>query len=559
MTSLDVRDMLDLPNSAGPRPAKKQKVTNIRSNLKGLQREVQSLGGDNPISIVPAVPQFKKRRLASRKPAAKWELKPFTNSARTDGLVLKHWRRKVEKPTQTQEAQEGGENGEKVESDAKEEIEDSAFAKFNVQVNIPKYDDDQYEAKLKNEDWSKEETDYLMQKARDFDLRWPLIWDRYDYQPGPPPNTESTESTALVPEAKPRSLENLKARYYEVAATMMSVHRPVQFMSQAEFSLHQLMSSYNQHQETIRKRFAEAAMSRTSEERREEESLLIELKRIMARSERLNEERKDLYARLDAPPSSGNVGIYTTSAGLQQLLHQLMTADKTKKRKSILGAEGTPTVGPGAAPIDRRDSTVRESVAPTPATVKKGGAGPSERRKLSDEDMAVFGVSYHDRLQSGPQFRHDKVAKLISGRSAVLAGRITNILTELEIPARLVMPTAEVTVEFEKLLGSINVLLDTRKLGDKLDTEIKLAEAQKAEREKKEGKKKVEPAVEEETATQGETEAEGDVKVEQPEKERSASVARAESVQAQAQAAAHKRSASVLSQVSDKSTKRQKK
>src|SRR5690349_18752951 len=124
MTSLDVRDMLDLPNSAGPRPAKKQKVTNIRSNLKGLQREVQSLGGDNPISIVPAVPQFKKRRLASRKPAAKWELKPFTNSARTDGLVLKHWRRKVEKPTQTQETQEGGENGEKVESDAKEEIED---------------------------------------------------------------------------------------------------------------------------------------------------------------------------------------------------------------------------------------------------------------------------------------------------------------------------------------------------------------------------------------------------------------------------------------------------
>ena len=181
MTSLDVRDMLDLPNSAGPRPAKKQKLTNARPNLKGLQREVQSLGGDNPISIVPAVPQFKKRRLVSRKPAAKWELKPFKNSAREDDMTLKHWRRKVEVPPkqEKQETQEG-EAGAKAESEVKEELDDSAFAKFNVQVNIPKYDDEQYEAKLKNEDWTKEETDYLMQTARDFDLRWPLVWDRYE-------------------------------------------------------------------------------------------------------------------------------------------------------------------------------------------------------------------------------------------------------------------------------------------------------------------------------------------------------------------------------------------
>lgn len=557
MTSLDVRDMLDLPNSAGPRPAKKQKLTSARPNLKGLQREVQSLGGDNPISIVPAVPQFKKRRLVSRKPAAKWELKPFKNSAREDDLLLKHWRRKVEVAPK-QEAQEG-EGGESAKNEVKEEVDDSAFAKFNVQVNIPKYDDEQYESKLKNEDWTKEETDYLMQTARDFDLRWPLVWDRYEYQPTPPPETEGADSTALVPEIKPRTLEDLKARYYDVAAKMMAVHRPVQFMSQVEFSLHQLMSSFNPGQEALRKRFAENAMSRSSEERREEESLLIELKRIMARSERLNEERKELYSRLDAPPSSSNVGVYTTSAGLQQLVQQLMNADKSKKRKSILGPEGTPTAGPGAAPVDRRDSTVREPAAATPATAKKGAAGPAERRKLSEEDQVVFGVSTHDRLQSGPQFRYDRIAKMISNRSAVLAGRITNVLTELEIPPRLVMPTHEVAKTFELLLGSINVLLDTRKASDKLDAEIKLAEAQKAEREKKEGKKKEEEAGEQAEAAgkEGEAEAESEVKTEGAEKERSVSVARAGSVQAQQ--AAHKRSASVLSQVSDKSTKRQKK
>ncbi|KFX94987.1 hypothetical protein V490_04055 [Pseudogymnoascus sp. VKM F-3557] len=316
------------------------------------------------------------------------------------------------------------------------------------------------------------------------------------------------------------------------------------------------MSSFNPVQEALRKRFAENAMSRSSEERREEESLLIELKRIMARSERLNEERKDLYARLDAPLSSSNVGIYTTSAGLQQLVQQLMNADKSKKRKSILGPEGTPTAGPGAASVDRRDSTVREPAAATPAATKKGGAGPAERRKLSEEDHVVFGVSTHDRLQSGPQFRYDRIAKMVSSRSAVLASRITNVLTELEIPPRLVMPTLEVGTAFEALLGSINVLLDTRKASDKLDGEIKLAEAQKAEREKKEGKKKEGEEAEKE-AGDGEKETEGEIKTEGGEKERSVSVARAGSVQAQQ--AAHKRSASVLSQVSDKSTKRQKK
>ncbi|KFY06460.1 hypothetical protein V491_08613 [Pseudogymnoascus sp. VKM F-3775] len=121
------------------------------------------------------------------------------------------------------------------------------------------------------------------------------------------------------------------------------------------------------------------------------------------------------------------------------------------------------------------------------------------------------------------------------------------------------MPTHEVAKTFELLLGSINVLLDTRKASDKLDAEIKLAEAQKAEREKKEGKKKEEEAGEQAGAAgkEGEAEVESEVKTEGAEKERSVSVARAGSVQAQQ--AAHKRSASVLSQVSDKSTKRQKK
>jgi DNA methyltransferase 1-associated protein 1 len=534
--------MLDLPSAAASRPTKKSKPSVPRQNLKGLQREVQSLGGDNPIAIVPAVPLFKKRRLGSRKPAARWELKPFKNSARTDDLVLRHWRRAADGPT----SNPAGENDDDSNSKGND-IEDSMFAKYNVQVNIPTYDNEQYEARLKSDNWTKEETDCLMGLVREFDLRWPVIWDRYEYTPALLAGTEGRDnSTALVAEVKPRTVEELKARYYEVAAKMMAVNHPVHMMSQTEFSLYQLMSSFNPAQEALRKRFAEAAMARSPEERREEESLLVELKRIMQRYEKLNEERRELYLRLDTPPAQAgsNLGIYSTSHGLQQLVQQLMNADKNKKRKSILGPEGTPTAATptaSTAPQDsRRESTV---AAPTPTTAagKKGAssapAGPQERRRLSPEEETIFGVSHHERLTGGPSFRHDKVTKLISARSAQLAAKITNILTELEIPPRLIMPTREVTEAYEGLMGDVNKLLEARKLSDKLDGEIKLAEAAKAEREKK--------LKEADEKPEGEAvKAEGDNE---------------EAAVAESGKAVHKRSASVLSQVSDKSSKRQKK
>lgn len=572
MTSHDVRDMLDLPSTAGPRPPKKQKTAGPRPNLKGLQREVQSLGGDNPIAIVPEVPLFKKRRLVSRKPAAHWELKPFKNSARKDGLILKHWRRKAEAPPVAKRDGIDGQPAETKES----EIDDSLFAKFNVQVNLPKYDDEQYEAHLKSEEWSKEETDYLMSVVQEFDLRWPVIWDRYDYQLiEEEREVAEDESEALFAIRKVRSMEELKARYYEVAAKMMANLHSVQFMSQAEFSLHQLMTSFNPQQERLRKQFAEAAMSRSAEERREEESLLIELKRIMARSEKLNEERKELYSRLESPPSTSLVGAYTTSQGLAQLLQQLMSVNKSKQRKSLLGPEGvSPAAGPSGQQnlgLDRRDSNHRESLSGLngPSAASKKGSSATERRKLSPEEEALYGVSHHERLTGGPSFRHDKVTRQITSKSAVQATKITNTLTELEIPLRLIMPTADVTTQYESLLASINTLLDTKKVADKLDAEIKLAEAQKAERERRERRERGEPeevaadandnadADAEMVDADGEDGEDGDedAKMEQSEKEKSA----APSTRTAGSASLHKRSASVLSQVSDKSTKRQKK
>jgi len=564
MTSHDVRDMLDLPGSAGPRPTKKHKAAAPRTNLKGLAREVQSLGGDNPIAIVPEVSVFKKRRLASRKPASRWESKAFSNSARVDGLQLKHWRKKEE----TTQAPVAEDDSAQQTNTPVAPIEDSTFAKFNVQVNIPHYSDEEYNEHLENEDWARDETDYLMELVREFDLRWPVIWDRYDYKP-PIPSVEVAEG-AVVPAERIRTLEELKGRYYRIAAAMMKVRKPLESMNAAEFDMYEKMKNFNAAQETKRKAYAETFFHRTKEEAKEEESLLLELKRILARSEKMSEERKELYTRLEAPSSQGNIGIYSSSQGLQSLLHQLMQADKSKKRRSIMetGSGISPASGPGQQPgFDRRDSNIRESISgPSAGGNKKGGAqGPIEHRQLSAEDEALYGVTHPtDRSTSGPIFRREKLNKLISSKSTAQQLKITNVLTELGVGRDLIMPTADIGVIWTSLLEGILKMLELQRQVEKVDGELKVIRQQKAERDKKEraarGEPEPEPSAEPQPAEATEN---GNINKE-TEQSREGSIqrsVRAGSAQRSVRgaSASHKRSASVLSTTSDNGTKRQKK
>ncbi|KAK3381268.1 hypothetical protein B0H63DRAFT_416017 [Podospora didyma] len=519
MASHDLRDVLNLPsdNSQGPRPSKKQKTHAPRPNLKGLAREVQNLGGDNPIAIVPDVAVFKKRRLISRKPAAPWVHKPFTNSARGDGgaLVLRHWRRKTVEDAPPDLMQEDGEprpgaaaNGER-RTDQTDEPEDSSFAKYNVRVAVPQYSEDQYHVNLQSNDWTKEETDYLLELAQDYDLRWAIIWDRYDFSPRPPQGEGiDGAGVAVVPAPKVRTMEDLKVRYYEVAAKMMAVQKPVQYMTDAEARLYEIMKKFDAPQERARKEFAINTMARSLEEARDEEMLLLEMKRILARTDRFNEERRELYHRLDFPATDSDINQFKTSTGLQSLLQNLMNVDKTKKRKSIMPGEGvSPAVPvPGSAvseaPPGRRESIAasipgghRDSIAGTPATpaeptpkdTKKKGAHQPERRKLTEQEEQVYGVSHHDRLGSGPTFRYEKINKLYSHKSGQQQLRITNALAELDIPARLVMPTAAVTGQFESLWAAVTALVDLRKVSDRLDADIRIEEAKRAERDKARG------------------------------------------------------------------------
>ena len=425
------------------------------------------------------------------------EQSAFINPARDDGLILRHWKRREDTAIPSLATPADSNVASEMDTDDKEKpikVEPGyPYAKFNVKVNVPNYTSEQYNSHLKSDEWSKDETDYLVNLALEYDLRWVVIWDRYEFQPSEPPKG-TADPTTTTAQATPRTMEDLKARYYDVAARTMKLNQPLSTMSNTEFELHEKMTKFDAELEATRKKFAETLFARSPEDVKEEEILLTELKRIVNSQEKFAQERKDLYDRLSVPHSTTGGATYKTSQELLQLMQTLLSADKNKKRRSLAGGEASAGISTGATPpstaqTDRnhRQSMSGASTAADKRSSLSGSAGgpSSGQKQLSARDEARFGISHNERPQTGTQFRHERINKLAQAKSNVLSTKIAAALTELGIPSRLAMPTAAVCDEFERLVGSVHVLLDVRKVSEKLENEIRVA---RAEREEKVGK-----------------------------------------------------------------------
>ena len=90
------------------------------------------------------------------------------------------------------------------------------FDQFNVKLDLPTYTDEEYEQFLSDPDWTKEETDYLWSLCADFDLRWVVIADRYEW------------------EDKERTMEDLKDRYYSGVRQLLAGRIPESLMTAAQ-------------------------------------------------------------------------------------------------------------------------------------------------------------------------------------------------------------------------------------------------------------------------------------------------------------------------------------
>jgi hypothetical protein len=142
--------------------------------------------GEQVSSLVYTTPF--KRKASKRKipPGKRWLWKAYKNSARPDGVQLHHWTR----------------------TDVDTQTVDYPYSRFNVRVSLPwgtsgssvaagsagggsgsvdgtgdgkRYTQQEYDAYLTDSDWSKAETDYLFDLVERYDMRWPVVADRFDF------------------------------------------------------------------------------------------------------------------------------------------------------------------------------------------------------------------------------------------------------------------------------------------------------------------------------------------------------------------------------------------
>lgn len=478
-TASDARDIFGLggPLAAAPKK-KKNKVVEPQPRVSGVKREIQALMGDSvpPIAIVEQKQYKAKAPLNRLFKTRHWGMRDFQHAVRNDGLVLKHWKRAIPAATRAPittptdiEMTDGEKGATSVEMRYEPEFPSD---KWNVKVDVPTYTDEQYENEFKSEDWTREETDYLLELCRDFDLRWVLIADRYD--------------TQAIGDFPRRTMEAMKLRYYTIAAKMMEANTPASNMTAAEFQLWENMRNFDAKTESLRKSMVEKLFERTKDEADEERILLEELHRITKNEEDFIKLRLDLYSRLESAPAirrtergeEQSTAMYQTSTGLTALLQTLLAKERKMKRPLPNGEQ------PQHTPVDRRGQpnqySRRDTLESQDGPQKKGSTSQPNVRALTAVEEVKYGVSHpQERLTSGIQFRHQKIDRLTMAKSQVQTTKIQAALTELGIPQRLLMPTERVCREFERLVESVHRLIDTRKQNEKTTSEIKVLEEMK--------------------------------------------------------------------------------
>ncbi|KAJ7765063.1 hypothetical protein DFH07DRAFT_867200 [Mycena maculata] len=399
----DVRSVLDLPST------RKLSVQTARKP-DGISRELFSLIGPSSTTLVAqlAKPRLKQKPNLGQGSKIKWEWRPFKNSARTDSLQLRHWTKASAEP------------------DA-----EYPFAKYNVQPTTFTYSQDEYTRYLDDKEWTKEETDYLMNIVREYDTRWYVIQDRYEY-----------------PGGTTRSMEDLKDRYCSVCRKLIR-NRP---WAGDDASKNVLMSSFNfdKDREVLRKKYVASLESRTPEQIAEEEALYMEIKRLEQNERRFKRERDDLLRTL-AGIESGLPDVVEDETPLNLIISD------SKRSKKKGGADpdspATPLISAPRRPLppkntayDLQHCITRTELTPLTSAATKAAHQPAYLRSF----------------------------KLPFPKASV-APKVTQALAELGVShTRLVMPTQGNVALLEGLIEAATALVETKKVVDKVEYDIQV-------------------------------------------------------------------------------------
>ncbi|KAH8827005.1 hypothetical protein DL96DRAFT_1605144 [Flagelloscypha sp. PMI_526] len=410
VSSSDIRAVLPVgAANSGPSQAPPRKPAPTKKP-DGIPRELYALIGDaTPTLLVQNKPRLKQKPKLGGGTKTRWEWREFKNSARQDNLQLRHWV-KVSDP-QTVE----------------QEYPFAVFDSDSSPLKALKYTNEEYNQYLEDQDWPRQETDYLFSLVHDYERRWPVIYDRYEFP------------------ASTRSMEDLKDRYFSVCRKIIRARGNIP-EDQKIIILNNLQ--FDKETEVMRKKYIISLEERTPEQKADEEALHIELKRLEQNERRFRRDREELL-RMLAGIESGLADTIEDDSAMA-----ILNSDLKRKKKgldfetssSAGGSVGIPKRPPPPknAAYDAQHCITRVEPTTAPALVTKNAHTPAFLRTL--------------KLPVPKQSVHQKV---------------TDILKEVNVnPSRLVMPTRDNVRLFENVIDAASALAEIKKQLDKTDYDV---------------------------------------------------------------------------------------
>lgn len=327
-------------------------------------------------------------------------------------------------------------------------------------------------------EWTYEETKLLFELCKTFELKWPVVFDRFP--------------------AKDRKLEDLKEQFYRISSLILKDN------GTGNPHLLESLDAFSKSAELDRKQYLENLLKRTPAEIAEEESLVIEARRFELAAKKMLMERSNLLTLLDLPQASQLVLQYQSSQGLTNLYNNLMIMDKHQKKKQLQQRATTsndpvpPAIPMAASSSFKKDKAFQTHLQQYLSGVLKQQQSSGQHvkgepsaiqqllaKRLTPKEEEAYGLHYHanDRLTPGVMLRSGHRLPGLQQRQSVFKS-INLLLQELDIPTvggttwKPVMPTRKTMAKYDELIRASVALLEVKKGKDKMEAEIELIKSQ---------------------------------------------------------------------------------
>ncbi|MBW0493378.1 hypothetical protein O181_033093 [Austropuccinia psidii MF-1] len=369
--------------------------------------------------------------------SSKWCLKPFENPARKDGLKLKHWSLV---------------NDQQVYK----------FAKYNTTSNVFSYTTEEYYRFLREDDWTKEETDYLFKLLHAYDLRFPVVHDRYDFL------------------GNERSVDDLKARYYSICQKLIH-HR---HNTADENTKKHLTQNYNfdKQREIERKSHLQSLLNRTPAQLAEEEFLYVETRRLEQNLLKRARNRDELMKLIGGAQYQmfNDLKLWPPTEPQPPRSINLISTSRAPSTAAPIGSSSSHSTNltqPGKRNPSRGNGQVEESGITDASTETPKAVDPAVQL-VEDKKNCVH------RFDPSAQIQYRSVGfrstRITLPKTVAASTRLSGIMTELQIPILvnlpkpLIMPTRTNVESYEGLIQAANQLADLKRQVDRMEAELSI-------------------------------------------------------------------------------------